>query len=219
MSKNTRLSTSDLSTGARDPILNMTESSANDGGVSRDGTILHGREEEQSVQPKPNYYQIALFMAVIILTQFASKFVPAQQINGILSVKFGWDKQQKDDNFQYILFSDTVGKLLGSLISGKVIKYGRRRALLIGLTISIFGNSLEQVMIFPVYFLGNTIKGFAYGINVVSEHRMMEEIVPGSILGLCMSFYVCMHYLSEFLGGLCTDILPPDDDTEALAEN
>ena len=158
-------------------------------------------------------------MAVITLTQFASKFVPAQQINGILAVKFGWDKQQKDDNFQFILFSDTAGKLIGSLLSGKFIKHGRRKALLIGLTISIFGNSLQQIVVFPVYFIGNTIKGFAYGINVVSEHRMMEEIVPGSILGLCMSFYVTMHYLSEFLGGLTTDILPPDDDTEALAEN
>ena len=34
-----------------------------------------------------------------------------------------------------------------------------------------------------------------------------------------MSFYTCMHYLSEFLGGLCVNILPPDDDKEALAEN
>ena len=113
-------------------------------------------------------------------------------------MKFGWNDEQKDNNFQYILFSDTAGKLLGSLLSGKVMKYGRRRALIIGLTISIIGNSLQQVVVFPIYMLGNTIKGFAYGINVVSEHRMIEEIVPANILAYaCHSTPACTTCLSS----------------------
>ena len=55
--------------------MNYTEITVTDD-KTQEGTMQFVGEVED-VQPKTNYYQIALFMGVIILTQFASKFVPA----------------------------------------------------------------------------------------------------------------------------------------------
>ena len=136
-----------------------------------------------------------------------------------MAVKYGWTDEQRDNNYQYTLLAHNVGAVLGAVASGYILKIGRRRALILGLSVHILGNSIQQVMNFPMYLIGNFILALAAGLNTVAAHRYIEEVVPTERFGSCLALFTTFNFLSDFLGGLCASILPPDDDKEALMEN
>ena len=93
------------------------------------------------------------------------------------------------------------------------MRKGRRRTLMIGGTLTLSGNLLLQVMIYPVFLIGYFIMSLGTGFIFVISPRFIEEIVPKKLFGLGWAIATLSANLAAFLGVLSAVILPSDYDT------
>lgn len=75
-----------------------------------------------------------------------------------------------------------TGLTLGSFIGGSVIKYGRRRTIILNNVIAIIGACVSFIKVYEVIVLGRFLVGFAGGMIVSAAPKMLEETSPKSIL-------------------------------------
>ena len=75
-----------------------------------------------------------------------------------------------------------LGKVLGAGASGSLMKYGRRRVVLVASVIGIIGTSLTLKL--NLWFLlgGRVLYGFACGLLIPATARWLEETCPNDLL-------------------------------------
>ena len=103
------------------------------------------------------------------------------------------------------------------------MKIGRRESLFIAIAIGLFGISLTAILLagwnkvtFWILNIGRLIFGYSTGLLSVIVSRTIEETVPThlySSLAVCVNM---MMSFGQFIAFLWAEVLPDDDDTEAL---
>lgn len=109
-----------------------------------------------------------------------------------------------------------LGAALGSITGGSIIKYGRRRVLLIANIIGIASNLVMLYFNWYVLLAGRVAFGFATGIAGCCINKFIQETVPQHLyesLGVSFLFAQCCGNIVAFSLG---ELLPDDKDTEAL---
>lgn len=107
---------------------------------------------------------------------------------------------------------------LGAGVSGQIIKFGRRKIMLIAIAIGITGAAISMIENVTAIMLGRIIYGFGVGLIAISMPRSMEETVPEHTVGTFGGLY-CLSFATAVLTAyLMALILPPDSDTQALIE-
>ena len=60
-----------------------------------------------------------------------------------------------------------VGLMIGAVVGGKIMSYGRRRAVFIANAIGIVGSLLSVILNFELILVGRLLFGICAGMNVV----------------------------------------------------
>ena len=71
-----------------------------------------------------------------------------------------------------------LGLMIGSLITGKIITFGRRNAYILATIVVFIGSALMQIMDLNIFMVGRLIAGIGGGMGVVVSARGIEEICP-----------------------------------------
>ena len=154
-------------------------------------------------------------MLVMCFTEFSQKELTGSQILPLIAAKKDWTtKAQQNYNFTLLSFFTIVGMILGSAAGGKVIQFGRRRALIIGCLCAIIGALMMQVLyFFGIYITGSMFVQFGTGMMEVAQDRFIEEFVPTNLLGPCLAVVQVTGQISTLLGIVSVNWLPADEDT------
>lgn len=67
--------------------------------------------------------------------------------------------------------------------------------------------------------LGRLIYGYSVGIIAIAMPRLMEETVPGKLTGFFGGLYCLSFATATLIAYALAVFLPPDTDTEAIAES
>ena len=109
--------------------------------------------------------------------------------------------------------------MISAAISGRLVKYGRRQALIISAILGIIGTGITIFdSNYTAIIVGRLIYGFSVGIIAVSMPRLMEETVPGNLVGAYGGLYCLSFAFATLLAYALAVFLPKDSDTAALAE-
>jgi MFS family permease len=93
-------------------------------------------------------------------------------------------------------FISFVSSVLGSILGGKLIQYGRRKCVIMAASI---GFITEFCMCIPniwVFIIGRLITGFVAGVRLVATARLIEEYVPQRTFSLIIT----IMYFSVLFG-------------------
>lgn len=108
---------------------------------------------------------------------------------------------------------------LGSFAGGVVIPYGRRKTMLIFNTISIISLCSTLILNLPAITIGKLAFGFSSGVINVAGPKMLDETVPGDLLGafgIATNAYICLGI------GLATIVgagLPEEGDIQGFIDD
>ena len=112
-----------------------------------------------------------------------------------------------------------LGTVIGSGFAGSMIRFGRRRVLIVG-------NIICALAVVPTLFLniyticvGRFIFGFVAGIYQVNVPRMIEETVPMYLLGMFGPFTNLANCGGKMITLGLGAFAPDDKDHKALAES
>lgn len=109
--------------------------------------------------------------------------------------------------------------MISAGLSGSLIKYGRRPALILSAFIGIVGTAITTYENFWAIIIGRLIYGFSVGIIAIAMPRLMEETVPGYLTGFYGGLYCLSFATATLMAYAMAVFLPKDTDTEALAES
>ena len=113
--------------------------------------------------------------------------------------------------------ASVLGISIGAILGGKIIAYGRRRAVLIFNIIGIIGSLLSVITNFYVILLGRLTFGFAAGVLVTACPKIVEETIPGHYMdygyGTSTNLGINLFVMISLLSGL---ILPSESETSKL---
>jgi len=105
---------------------------------------------------------------------------------------------------------------VGTALAGKVIKYGRRRVLLVQAVIGIVGVGITMVPNFYAVIGGRVLYGLSVGMLAIATPRLMEETIPPYLVGGISAMYALSFAFAVLIADCLASILPPDTDTAAL---
>jgi MFS family permease len=94
--------------------------------------------------------------------------------------KFGWNSQQAKLYTTLFSNSSIVGLFIGSLVGGKIVAMGRRRAILAMNAAIILGTSITLIRTIPTIMIGRFICGCAAGVFNICMSKSICETVPAS---------------------------------------
>lgn len=109
--------------------------------------------------------------------------------------------------------------MFGAYVAGIMIKHGRRKVLLFGSLIGIVGVAITIYQQLWSIILGRLIYGFSCGLLAVSMPRLMEETIPGELVGFFGGLYCVSFAVAVLIAFGMALFLPPDSDPEALASS
>ena len=95
-------------------------------------------------------------------------------------------------------------------------KYGRRKAILLGIYIGIVGILFEMIESYAMIWIGRFIYGLACGIHVMSVTRYLEETVPYEKLSLILPIYFCAVSSAKIIVMILGSGMPEDTDMDKL---
>ena len=84
--------------------------------------------------------------------------------------------------------------------------------------IGIVGTAITIYENFWAILIGRLIYGFSVGIIAIAMPRLMEETVPGNLVGFFGGLYCLSFATATLLAYALAVFLPKDSDTEALKE-
>lgn len=103
--------------------------------------------------------------------------------------------------------------MISAACSGQLIKYGRRKALLISATLGIIGTGITIYdTSFWAIIIGRLIYGASVGIIAIAMPRLMEETVPSNLVGAYGGLYCLSFATATLLAYALAVFLPKDDD-------
>jgi len=103
-----------------------------------------------------------------------------------------------------------LGIAIGSLLGGKAVQKGRRRAIFIFDAFTILGAALCQYLSVPTLCIGRFVCGFAAGVLNIALSKSIIETVPEKYTGMFGSlsnFYIALGVMLATVSGL---VLPHD---------
>ena len=151
-----------------------------------------------------------LFLA-LLCAPAGYALVGNNQVSPIIAAKLNWSASE-DDFYNTIMSScGILGLVLGSLLSGKFVKKGRRlSALWLALLVIISsGMQIVWMSVIPIC-IGRLLFGFASGALVTCANCMLKETVPDSLrktfcvtvnFGIELGLMICL-----FVGMPLTDL-------------
>ena len=145
-------------------------------------------------------------------------FCYTNQITPALNAKFGWSGSTATVNESIIGSCSTLTLMVSAALSGSLIKYGRRQALMASAVIGIVGTAITIYENFWAIIFGRLIYGFSVGIIAIAMPRLMEETVPNKLVGFYGGLYCLSFATATLLAYALAVFLPPDSDTEALKD-
>lgn len=99
-----------------------------------------------------------------------------------------------------------LGISIGAIAGGKIIAYGRRRAVLIFDLLGIIGSGLSIINNFYVILIGRLAYGFAAGVLVTACPNIVEETVPSAYMdygyGISTNLGINLFVMISLLSGL-----------------
>ena len=149
----------------------------------------------------------------------AFAFVGNTNTTTVFVAKFGWDKDEAILYNTIITSAAIVGLVIGSFLSGFLLKIGRRKAAIIGHTCAILGSAIAMLGNTAALTIGRFLIGIAGGVSNVVFGKMVTETIPLRVL----SRYAMAHQASTATGLACSNalayILPDPKDYEANKED
>ena len=126
--------------------------------------------------------------------------------------KFQWDESQAKTYNTLITTAGVLGVAFGSLVGGKTVTIGRRKAAILTQLLAIVGAALTMVLNLPMICIGRFICGITSGHANIIMSKSIDETVPSEVsghFGVLLNLYTCIGIMiSFFLGG----ILPTEED-------
>lgn len=98
--------------------------------------------------------------------------------------KFGWNSDQSKIYITLISNSSIVGLFIGSLLGGKIVKFGRRRAILAMNAIIFIGTGISLILTIPTLLIGRFLCGCAAGVFNICTSKSIYETSPQSLSSL-----------------------------------
>ena len=113
--------------------------------------------------------------------------------------------------------ASVLGVSIGAIIGGKIITYGRRKAVLIFDLLGIIGSGLSVIPNLDVILVGRLIYGFSAGVLVTACPKIVEETVPSTHMdngfGISTNLGINLFVMISLLSGL---IVPAETETVKL---
>jgi len=118
--------------------------------------------ELESISHRPRYCNIVVFITVVCSISLNTNYISSEltQIKDLLEVKLNWDEETGSRNYEFLQAIFYVGACIGALIAGRIIVYGRRKALWYTLIILAVYGLLTQIMNFWAILFARLIAGF-----------------------------------------------------------
>ena len=199
------------------PILNTATVTSNDSELDVKPSTFH--DELLNLKGRWKFIIMFAFLQTAIGFQLGYIFCYTNQITPALNAKFGWDDHEATINESIIGSCSTVTLMISAALSGSLIKYGRRRALIMSACIGIVGTAITIYENFWAIIVGRLIYGFSVGIIAIAMPRLMEETVPSNLTGFYGGLYCLSFAFATLIAYMFAVFLPKDSDTEALAES
>lgn len=133
------------------------------------------------------------------------------QIGGILAKQFGWDEDEAKYNNTWINMCPVAGLMLGSLSVAPILKYGRRRTVIIMNFVAFFAVIMTLILNLVLICIGKFLFGFSSGALIVAASFFVNETVPSEhsdAFGFTTNFGVIIGFMICFLMGFAL----PDPD-------
>ena len=137
----------------------------------------------------------------------------------IFEAKLEWDK---DEAILYNTIISTAGMLgitIGSFLGGSILKFGRRRAVIISQSISMIGALISMFTTESTLTIGRLLLGTGGGCMNVTLGKLITENIPQSIqssFAMAHNFFLGLGVFVVLLFGL---VLPDQEDLEANKED
>jgi MFS family permease len=127
-----------------------------------------------------NFIPIFIFGAVMLIPgiMLGYSLSYTNQLEKLFNVKFHWDADQAGIYQGMIGAAIVVGMMIGSQLSGIIIKRGRRNALLLGNTMGMIACAATIDRNFYVILVARLFFGTSVGIINGACARIIEETVP-----------------------------------------
>ena len=107
--------------------------------------------------------------------------------------------------------------MVAAALTGTIMKSGRRRVLILSAFIGIVGSAISMYETFLTIVVGKMIYGFSVGIIAIGMPRVMEETVPGSMVGFYGGLYCVSFAAATLLAFMMAIWMPDANDKTALA--
>jgi MFS family permease len=75
----------------------------------------------------------------------------------------------------------------GAIVASRTMRYGRRKMIIVGCCITIFGTLLMEILNYGVIVLAQFLMYFGGGFCIVILPRFIEETVPRDVYGTCFA--------------------------------
>jgi MFS family permease len=124
------------------------------------------------------------------------------QAGDVFKYKFGWTDKDADKSNTFISSAGILGLIIGSLLSTKIVVFGRR---IIAILFSFFIILVVSAMlIWPGFYMmciGRVMTGFSAGVLITCVSLTLSETIPAEYestlsctinLGIVLGLTVCM---------------------------
>ena len=147
--------------------------------------------------------------------QLGYVFCYTNQINPALQAKFNWMRPGLMESI--VGSSATLTLMVGSYFAGILMKRGRRRVLILAAIIGSIGAGITIIQRFYAIIVGRLIYGFSCGLIAITMPRVMEETIPGELVGVFGGLYCLSFAFATLVAYGMAAFLPPESQIEQLA--
>lgn len=136
--------------------------------------------QESDLPINHSFLYLYMFVLGLGVFQTSMSFAGTTQTIPVLAEKFGWGEEIVFYN-TIITSAGILGLSTGSLLGGKTITIGRRKAALIMQIVALVGGIFTQYLHVATLCIGRFMYGFAAGhLNIIMA-KSIDETMPASI--------------------------------------
>jgi len=118
------------------------------------------------------------------VTQFGWAIMGSTMPAAVFISKFGWDRDQTKLHLSLLGNISILGVMIGSLIGGRLIAEGRRRAILAMTVLIYVACGITMYLSFATLMIGRFVQGFAAGVLNMCCMMSVVESVPSRLCGM-----------------------------------
>lgn len=130
----------------------------------------------------------------------------------VINALYGWDTAQtRTLNDSLIGCAFSFGAGIGASTGGRIIRSGRRRALIMSCCVGIIGCMLQCLRFETALIFGRVIYGYSAGLIATSANRMVDEYVPLKVYNKVTPIFSFCINLGSSIAAFTAVVLPADD--------